>query len=236
MVSVQASGYSRVGPVVLACDGWACHTRRLGDFRDSAPNPCQKRRPLDYTFHPDPSPSAPPPCPRAPRLGIGRFLDDFRALGRTGQRVHRPGHRAAQVRDARLPRGPDLRHPRPRLRAHHADPVGGAAAGARRRRHRRLRRDRHRQDGRVRAAAGRSAAGRGDRHPRRRSATRGGPHARAGADADPRAGRPDRRRRAGLRLSRRRQQHGRLRRRADGAAIAGPGGGHPVRRRHARAA
>ena len=104
MVSVPASGYSRVGRSCWRAAGGACHTRRLGDFRDTAPIPATERRPLDYTFHPDPSPSAPPPFPRAPRLGIGRFLDDFRALGRTGQRVHRPGHRAARLRDARLPR------------------------------------------------------------------------------------------------------------------------------------
>ena len=86
MVSVPASRLQQGRPVGAGVrPARACHTRPLGDFRDTAPIPAQERRPLDYTFHPDPSPSAPPPYPRAPRLGVGRFLDDFRALGRTGR-------------------------------------------------------------------------------------------------------------------------------------------------------
>ena len=137
-----------------------------------------------------PAPRGPPPA-RAPSDAVSGGLARGLENGRGGQRGGLPAGRgrwAAMNNDQDGPTFADLglrpelleALDRPRLRGAHADPARGDPAAARRARPARPGRHRHRQDRRLRAAAAPARSRRGER---------GARPVRAGAGADPRAGR-----------------------------------------------
>ena len=119
----------RSGDTGLAFRRPPCHTEWIGAPPAEPPRIACLTTPSTQTRR-----RPPRRRPRSPRdLGVRRGAARRARRARNLDRVHRPRHRAARLRDARLPRRPDLGHPGPRVPPHHADPVGRPADGPRRR-------------------------------------------------------------------------------------------------------